>query len=153
MNLSRNGEQVEETRKLVRGQMKLRLLDAAQVVVTLMGRHMKELRLGHLQHQYGAGRRMPLLHKVNHHFGFLLLLGKGSYGKKCVVMANQFFLSELPLKNPPSVTITPEETSRGVNCVVMEQLLRLYHDSYLGKRLPYYDGHKCLYTTCPSPPN
>jgi len=35
--------------------MELRLLDAAQVVVTLVGRHMKELRLGHLQHQYGAG--------------------------------------------------------------------------------------------------
>jgi hypothetical protein len=55
MNLSQNGEQVEETRKLVRVQMELRLLDAAQVVVTSAGLHMKELRLGHLQHQYGAG--------------------------------------------------------------------------------------------------
>jgi len=55
MNLSRNGEQVEETRKSVRVQMELRLLDAAQVVVTLVGRHTKELHLGHLQHQYGAG--------------------------------------------------------------------------------------------------
>jgi len=34
---------------------------------------------------------------------FPLLLGKGSYGKKCVVMASLFSSSDLPLKNPSSV--------------------------------------------------
>jgi hypothetical protein len=49
------------------------------------------------------------------------------------------------------VTITPEVTSRGVNRAVMEQLVRLYRDSHLGKRLPAYDGRKSLYTAGPLP--
>ena len=37
-------------------------------------------------------------------------------------------------------------TSRGVNRAVMEQLVKLYRESHLGKRLPAYDGRKSLYT-------
>lgn len=44
------------------------------------------------------------------------------------------------------VTITPEVTSRGVNRAVMAQLVTLYQESHLGKRLPAYDGRKSLYT-------
>ncbi|CAI8593366.1 unnamed protein product [Vicia faba] len=83
---------------------------------------------------------------------FPLRPGKGSYGKKCVVKANHFF-AELPKKDlhQYDVTITPEVTSRGVNRAVMEQLVRLYRDSHLGKRLPAYDGRKSLYTAGPLP--
>ncbi|KAI4347345.1 hypothetical protein L6164_008161 [Bauhinia variegata] len=78
--------------------------------------------------------------------------GKGSYGTGCIVKANHFFV-ELPSKDlhQYDVTITPEVTSRGVNCAVMEQLVRLYRESHLGKRLPAYDGRKSLYTAGPLP--
>lgn len=33
----------------------------------------------------------------------------------------------------------------------MGQLVRLYRDSHLGKRLPAYDGRKSLYTAGPLP--
>lgn len=33
----------------------------------------------------------------------------------------------------------------------MEQLVRLYRESYLGGRLPAYDGRKSLYTAGPLP--
>lgn len=42
-------------------------------------------------------------------------------------------------------------TSRGVNRAVMEQLVKLYKESHLGKRLPAYDGRKSLYTAGPLP--
>lgn len=78
---------------------------------------------------------------------FPLRPGKGSYGKRCVVKANHFF-AELPNKDlhQYDVTITPEVTSRGVNRAVMDQLVRLYRESHLGRRLPAYDGRKSLYT-------
>ncbi|XP_012567214.1 protein argonaute 1 [Cicer arietinum] len=83
---------------------------------------------------------------------FPLRPGKGSCGRKCVVKANHFF-AELPNKDlhQYDVTITPEVTSRGVNRAVMEQLVRLYRESHLGKRLPAYDGRKSLYTAGPLP--
>lgn len=49
------------------------------------------------------------------------------------------------------VSITPEVTSRGVNRAVMRQLVNLYKESHLGKRLPAYDGRKSLYTAGPLP--
>lgn len=49
------------------------------------------------------------------------------------------------------VSITPEVASRGVNRAVMEQLVKLYRESHLGKRLPAYDGRKSLYTAGPLP--
>ncbi|XLR66441.1 hypothetical protein S83_017113 [Arachis hypogaea] len=83
---------------------------------------------------------------------FPLRPGKGSYGTKCIVKANHFF-AELPNKDlhQYDVTITPEVTSRGVNRAVMEELVRLYRESHLGKRLPAYDGRKSLYTAGPLP--
>lgn len=42
-------------------------------------------------------------------------------------------------------------TSRGVNRAVMEQLVKLYRETHLGKRLPAYDGRKSLYTAGPLP--
>ncbi|KVI07875.1 Argonaute/Dicer protein, PAZ [Cynara cardunculus var. scolymus] len=83
---------------------------------------------------------------------FPLRPGKGSSGTRCIVKANHFF-AELPDKDlhQYDVTITPEVTSRGVNRAVMEQLVKLYRDSHLGKRLPAYDGRKSLYTAGPLP--
>lgn len=34
---------------------------------------------------------------------------------------------------------------------MIEQLVKLYKESYLGKRLPVYDGRKSLYTAGPLP--
>ncbi|KAJ6672756.1 EUKARYOTIC TRANSLATION INITIATION FACTOR 2C [Salix viminalis] len=78
---------------------------------------------------------------------FPLRPGKGSTGVRCIVKANHFF-AELPDKDlhQYDVTITPEVTSRGVNRAVMAQLVKLYQESHLGKRLPAYDGRKSLYT-------
>ncbi|KDP45800.1 hypothetical protein JCGZ_17407 [Jatropha curcas] len=78
---------------------------------------------------------------------FPLRPGKGSTGTKCIVKANHFF-ADLPDKDlhQYDVTITPEVASRGVNRAVMEQLVKLYRESHLGKRLPAYDGRKSLYT-------
>ncbi|XP_043695109.1 protein argonaute 1-like [Telopea speciosissima] len=83
---------------------------------------------------------------------FPLRPGKGSTGTKCIVKANHFF-AELPDKDlhQYDVSITPEVTSRGVNRAVMEQLVKLYRESHLGRRLPAYDGRKSLYTAGPLP--
>ncbi|KAJ9145671.1 hypothetical protein P3X46_028026 [Hevea brasiliensis] len=83
---------------------------------------------------------------------FPLRPGKGSTGIRCIVKANHFF-AELPDKDlhQYDVTITPEVSSRGVNRAVMEQLVKLYKESHLGKRLPAYDGRKSLYTAGPLP--
>lgn len=83
---------------------------------------------------------------------FPLRPGRGSTGTRCIVKANHFF-AELPDKDlhQYDVTITPEVTSRGVNRAVMEQLVKLYRESHLGKRLPAYDGRKSLYTAGPLP--
>ncbi|XP_042392893.1 protein argonaute 1B-like [Zingiber officinale] len=78
--------------------------------------------------------------------------GKGTHGARCVVKANHFF-AELPDKDlhQYDVSITPEVSSRSVNRAVMEQLVRIYRQSYLGGRLPAYDGRKSLYTAGPLP--
>ncbi|KAK6921362.1 Protein argonaute, Mid domain [Dillenia turbinata] len=83
---------------------------------------------------------------------FPLRPGRGSTGTRCVVKANHFF-AQLPEKDlhQYDVSITPEVTSRGVNRAVMEQLVKLYRESHLGKRLPAYDGRKSLYTAGPLP--
>ncbi|PSS33832.1 Protein argonaute like [Actinidia chinensis var. chinensis] len=73
--------------------------------------------------------------------------GFGQLGTKCVVKANHFF-TELPNKDLSQydVTITPEVASRTVNRAIMAELVKLYKESDLGKRLPAYDGRKSLYT-------
>ncbi|KAJ8559744.1 hypothetical protein K7X08_003802 [Anisodus acutangulus] len=83
---------------------------------------------------------------------FPLRPGKGSNGTSCIVKANHFF-AELPDKDlhQYDVSITPEVPSRGVNRAVMKQLVKLYRESHLGKRLPAYDGRKSLYTAGPLP--
>ncbi|WOG96809.1 hypothetical protein DCAR_0416146 [Daucus carota subsp. sativus] len=83
---------------------------------------------------------------------FPLRPGRGSTGSRIVVKANHFF-AELPDKDlhQYDVTISPEVGSRGVNRAVMEQLVKLYRESHLGKRLPAYDGRKSLYTAGPLP--
>ncbi|CAN1266715.1 Protein argonaute 1 [Linum perenne] len=83
---------------------------------------------------------------------FPLRPGKGTVGSKCVVKANHFF-AELPDKDlhQYDITITPEVASRGVNRAVMNQLVTLYRESHLAKRLPAYDGRKSLYTAGPLP--
>ncbi|XP_047310197.1 protein argonaute 1-like [Impatiens glandulifera] len=83
---------------------------------------------------------------------FPLRPGKGSTGVKCIVKANHFF-AELPDKDlhQYDVSITPEVTSRGVNRAVIGQLVKLYRESHLAKRLPAYDGRKSLYTAGPLP--
>ncbi|KAK2991581.1 hypothetical protein RJ640_025880 [Escallonia rubra] len=83
---------------------------------------------------------------------FPLRPGKGRFGIRCVVKANHFF-AEFQDKDLHhyDVSIIPAVTSRGVNRAVMEQLVRLYQESHLGKRLPAYDGRKSLYTAGPLP--
>lgn len=49
------------------------------------------------------------------------------------------------------VSITPEVTSRIRSRAVMEELVKLHKMSYLGGRLPAYDGRKSLYTAGPLP--
>lgn len=44
------------------------------------------------------------------------------------------------------VAITPEIASWVVDCVLMEELVRLHKASYLGGRLPAYNGRKSVYT-------
>uniref|UniRef100_A0A1J3K2H6 Protein argonaute 1 n=1 Tax=Noccaea caerulescens TaxID=107243 RepID=A0A1J3K2H6_NOCCA len=85
-------------------------------------------------------------------YRFPMRPGRGQTGKRCIVKANHFF-AELPDKDlhQYDVTITPEVTSRGVNRAVMKQLVDLYRDSHLGRRLPAYDGRKSLYTAGPLP--
>nr|XP_009759518.1 PREDICTED: LOW QUALITY PROTEIN: protein argonaute 1-like [Nicotiana sylvestris] len=83
---------------------------------------------------------------------FPLRPGRGSTGIRCTVKANHFFV-ELPDKDlhQYDVSITPEVSSRVLNRTVMEQLVKLYRESHLGKRLPAYDGRKSLYTAGPLP--
>ncbi|EEE66396.1 hypothetical protein OsJ_22736 [Oryza sativa Japonica Group] len=78
--------------------------------------------------------------------------GSGSIGTRCLVKANHFF-AQLPDKDlhQYDVSITPELTSRIRSRAVMEELVRLHKMSYLGGRLPAYDGRKSLYTAGPLP--
>lgn len=110
---------------------------------------LKQLSVQQQQQQEVAVQAAPASSKS---MRFPLRPGKGSSGTRCIVKANHFF-AELPDKDlhQYDVTITPEVTSRGVNRAVMAQLVKLYKDSHLGKRLPAYDGRKSLYTAGPLP--
>ncbi|KAE8723979.1 Protein argonaute 1D [Hibiscus syriacus] len=94
-----------------------------------------------------VGQAIQLVPASSKSVRFPLRPGKGCTGTKCIVKANHFF-AELPDKDlhQYDVTITPEVASRGLNRAVMEQLVKLYRESYLGKHLPAYDGRKSLYT-------
>ncbi|CAM0947478.1 unnamed protein product [Alopecurus aequalis] len=83
---------------------------------------------------------------------FPLRPGKGSIGTRCLVKANHF-IAQLPDKDlhQYDVSITPEVTSRVVSRAVIKELVNLHRASYLGGRLPAYDGRKSLYTAGPLP--
>lgn len=78
--------------------------------------------------------------------------GYGTVGRKCVIRANHFLVqvadSDL---HHYDVTITPEVASKKVNRLVITELIHLYRESHLGKRIPAYDGRKTLYTAGPLP--
>ncbi|KAG5512851.1 hypothetical protein RHGRI_038677 [Rhododendron griersonianum] len=73
--------------------------------------------------------------------------GYGQMGSKCLVKANHF-LAEISKRDLTqySVTIEPEVGSTKLNKAIMTQLVKLHRDTYLGKRLPVYDGREALYT-------
>ncbi|EXB81597.1 Protein argonaute 5 [Morus notabilis] len=73
--------------------------------------------------------------------------GFGKLGRKCVVRANHFLVNvaDRDLCHY-DVSITPDVPAKKVNRDVMSQLVQLYRDSHLGKRIPAYDGRKSLYT-------
>ncbi|KAL4195795.1 hypothetical protein AMTRI_Chr04g242840 [Amborella trichopoda] len=77
--------------------------------------------------------------------------GYGRAGDRCVVNANHF-LVQLSCNEIVhyDVTITPEVRSMERNRIIISDLIRLHKDS-LGRRLPAYDGRKCLYTAGPLP--
>ncbi|TVU27575.1 hypothetical protein EJB05_19066, partial [Eragrostis curvula] len=90
---------------------------------------------------------VPAIPSSSKSIRFPLRPGKGSIGTRCLVKANHFF-AELPDKDlhQYDVSITPEVTSRIVCRDVIKELVNLYKESYLGGRLPAYDGRKSLYT-------
>lgn len=49
------------------------------------------------------------------------------------------------------MSITPEVTSKRINRIVINQLIQLYRESHLGRRIPAYDGRKSLFTAGPLP--
>lgn len=95
----------------------------------------------------GTSQVVPALPMSSKGMRFPMRPGMGKSGMRCIVKANHFF-AQLPDKDlhQYDVSITPEVTSRGVNRAVMEQLVKLYRESHLGRRLPAYDGRKSLYT-------
>ncbi|XP_048424946.1 protein argonaute 5 [Pyrus x bretschneideri] len=78
--------------------------------------------------------------------------GYGKVGEKVQVRANHF-LVEVAARDLHhyDVSITPEVASKKINREVIKQLLKLYKESHLGKRIPAYDGMKSIYTAGPLP--
>ncbi|XP_050370071.1 protein argonaute 5-like [Argentina anserina] len=78
--------------------------------------------------------------------------GFGTAGKKIQVRANHFLVqvAERDLHHY-DVSISPEVTSKKIHRDVINQLVHLYSETHLGKRIPAYDGMKSLYTGGPLP--
>ncbi|KAM1040513.1 hypothetical protein TB2_029352 [Malus domestica] len=78
--------------------------------------------------------------------------GYGKVGEKVQVRANHFLMEvrERDLHHY-DVSITPEVASKKINKDVIKQLVKLYKESHLGKRIPAYDGMKSIYTAGPLP--
>ncbi|WOK99389.1 protein argonaute MEL1-like [Canna indica] len=76
----------------------------------------------------------------------------GTIGRRCVVRANHFLVevADNDLFHY-DVSINPESLSRSVNRKVIAELVKLYKEDILGRRLPAYDGRKSLYTAGPLP--
>ncbi|XP_062173160.1 protein argonaute 5-like [Alnus glutinosa] len=78
--------------------------------------------------------------------------GYGTVGKKIVVRANHFLVEVLDRDlHHYDVSISPEVISKKVSRDIINQLVKLYIESHLGKRTPAYDGRKSLYTAGPLP--
>ncbi|KAL6633239.1 hypothetical protein ACP70R_025910 [Stipagrostis hirtigluma subsp. patula] len=106
-----------------------------------------------VQAEASAGQEiLPAIPSSAKSVRFPLRPGKGSVGTRCLVKANHFF-AELPDKDlhQYDVSITPEVTSRIVSRAIIKELVNRYKESYLGGRLPAYDGRKSLYTAGPLP--
>ncbi|KAG2614396.1 hypothetical protein PVAP13_4KG385603 [Panicum virgatum] len=106
-----------------------------------------------VQEESNTGQEIVQAFPVSHKsYKFPHRPGNGSIGTRCLVKANHFF-AELPDKDlhQYDVSITPDVTSRIRSRSVMEELVKLHKMSYLGGRLPAYDGRKSLYTAGPLP--
>ncbi|CAL5040618.1 unnamed protein product [Urochloa decumbens] len=106
-----------------------------------------------VQDESSTGQEIVQAFPVSHNsYKFPHRPGNGSIGTRCLVKANHFF-AELPDKDlhQYDVSITPDVTSRIRSRSVMEELVKLHKMSYLGGRLPAYDGRKSLYTAGPLP--
>ncbi|KAL8057742.1 hypothetical protein ABFX02_04G203700 [Erythranthe guttata] len=78
--------------------------------------------------------------------------GFGSFGQKTVVKANHFLVSVADRDlNHYDVAISPEVASKKVCRMIMNQLVKTFHASHLGKRKLAYDGRKSCYTAGPLP--
>ncbi|PRQ33293.1 putative post-transcriptional gene silencing PAZ-Argonaute family [Rosa chinensis] len=76
----------------------------------------------------------------------------GTVGKKIQVRANHFLVQVADRDvHHYNVTITPEVASKKIHREVINQLVCLYSETHLGKRIPAYDGMKSLYTAGPLP--
>ncbi|XVE59476.1 hypothetical protein DITRI_Ditri05aG0049100 [Diplodiscus trichospermus] len=78
---------------------------------------------------------------------FPLRPGLGTVGRKCRVRANHFLVDVANRDlHHYDVSITPETISKNLNRRIIEQLIKSYKESHLGRRCPAYDGRKSLYT-------
>ncbi|XP_039779696.1 protein argonaute 1C-like isoform X1 [Panicum virgatum] len=105
------------------------------------------------EHKLAAGHQaVPAIPSSSKSLRFPLRPGKGSVGTRCLVKANHFF-AQLPDRDLHhyDVSITPEVTSRLLSRAIIKELVNLHKQSYLGGRLPAYDGRKSLYTAGPLP--
>ncbi|KAM5584344.1 protein argonaute 5 [Rosa sericea] len=78
--------------------------------------------------------------------------GFGKAGQRVQVRANHFLveIGERDLHHY-DVSISPEVASKKINRDIINQLVHMYSESHLGKRMPAYDGMKSIYTAGPLP--
>ncbi|KAL6202913.1 hypothetical protein ACLB2K_026617 [Fragaria x ananassa] len=71
----------------------------------------------------------------------------GTVGKRIQVRANHFLvdIAERDLHHY-DVSISPEVPSKKTNRDIINQLVKMYAESNMGKRMPAYDGMKSIYT-------
>ncbi|XP_050370063.1 protein argonaute 5 [Argentina anserina] len=78
--------------------------------------------------------------------------GFGTAGKKVQVRANHFLVEirERDLHHY-DVSISPDVPSKKTNKDIINELVKLYAESHMGKRMLAYDGMKSIYTAGPLP--
>lgn len=78
--------------------------------------------------------------------------GYGTAGNKLQVRANHFLVEVADRDlHHYDVSISPEIASKKTNRDVINQLVKMYAESHMGKRMPAYDGMKSIYTAGPLP--